>query len=257
MKKCLSVILAVILMLAGTVGAFAETRLNGDVNGDGKVTSVDARRVLLVVAGIVTVTDTEKANFDVDGDAKLTSVDAREILQIAAGLKPVVSVPEEKPEEETTEEKMASAVRTEFLRLVNEERAKRGVNPLTVNDILCGGATVRAYECIEKFSHTRPNGKSFEDVLQGEYEYSYSSVGENIAYIWDYTDSYDLEKIYDDADLKELAKTFFTMFKNSSVHYNNMTKSQYEETGFGVAFHIDKSKGTITVSCSHLFGTPA
>lgn len=64
----------------------ALTAISGDVNGDGKVTAIDARWVLQIAAGVKTVADEEMAMADVNGDGKVTAIDARKILQIAAGL---------------------------------------------------------------------------------------------------------------------------------------------------------------------------
>lgn len=58
----------------------------GDVNGDGKVTAVDARIVLQNVAGLKTLTEKEKEAADMNADGNITAVDARVILQkVAAG----------------------------------------------------------------------------------------------------------------------------------------------------------------------------
>lgn len=62
-----------------------ETTVSGDVNGDGKVTAVDARWVLQIAAGTREVTESEKTSVDLNGDGKVTAVDARWVLQIAAG----------------------------------------------------------------------------------------------------------------------------------------------------------------------------
>ncbi len=260
MKKCLSVVLSVILMLLCTFSSYAQAGLKGDIDEDGRISVLDARRVLIIVAELEHMPLEQQMKYDVNGDNKLTTMDARWLLMMAAELKPVIPNEEEIPKEEpqeTTEERFAQIVAEEFVKLLNAERERVGVKALTVNDILTGGATVRAEECIEKFSHTRPNGKSFEDVLQGEYKYNYAEIGENIAYIWDYYKSADLEKNFTEQDLKVIAKEFFKMFKNSSVHYKNMTRAQYTEMGFGVSFYVNESKGTITVACSNLFGRPA
>jgi hypothetical protein len=57
----------------------------GDVNGDGAITSTDARLVLQAAAGKVTLTAEEERLADMDGDGKITPTDARLILQEAVG----------------------------------------------------------------------------------------------------------------------------------------------------------------------------
>ena len=58
----------------------------GDVNGNGSVTSADARLVLLYTAGMATLTNTQKTLGDVNGSGSVTSADARRILLYVAGV---------------------------------------------------------------------------------------------------------------------------------------------------------------------------
>lgn len=60
-------------------------RAKGDVDGDGQITSTDARLTLQQSAGKVELDKTAKRAADVDGDGDVTSTDARLILQKAAG----------------------------------------------------------------------------------------------------------------------------------------------------------------------------
>ena len=61
--------------------------LIGDVNGDSKITAVDARIILQIVAGLTSADTVELKIADVNEDKIITAVDARHILQIVAGLK--------------------------------------------------------------------------------------------------------------------------------------------------------------------------
>lgn len=65
--------------------------------------------------------------------------------------------------------------------LVNAERAKEGLAPLTIDTKVQAAAQVRAKECEQSFSHTRPNGSSFSTALK-EQNVTYRSAGENIAW---------------------------------------------------------------------------
>jgi len=58
----------------------------GDVNGDGKVNSLDAAAVLRYDAGLQQFTDEEKAAADINGDGTVNSLDAAQILKHDAGL---------------------------------------------------------------------------------------------------------------------------------------------------------------------------
>ena len=72
-------------------------------------------------------------------------------------------------EEEISEkERMMNVLETEFIRLLNEERVQKGRGELQVNEILHKAARIRAEECLEKFSHTRPNGKSYKLYIVGK-----------------------------------------------------------------------------------------
>jgi GH25 family lysozyme M1 (1,4-beta-N-acetylmuramidase) len=57
----------------------------GDVNGDGKVTAADARRVLRAASQLEILSETEKYLADVNYDGRITAADARKILQKSAG----------------------------------------------------------------------------------------------------------------------------------------------------------------------------
>ncbi|MBR1810313.1 MAG: hypothetical protein IJ766_01525 [Clostridia bacterium] len=77
-----------VLLAALTVflhfGMFAAAYTPGDLNGDGKVNSVDARTALRMAARLYEGTAEEKIACDVNADGKVTSADARLILCVAA-----------------------------------------------------------------------------------------------------------------------------------------------------------------------------
>lgn len=289
MKKLISVTLAVLIVASNLLMAFAKTPEKGDANGDGKITAVDAREILLVVVALKEITETEKALYDTDGNGIITATDARKVLMIVAGLEEApteepsaeesttedpsadettTAAPEEPSTEETTtaipeepttetfsdEEKMIKIIEDEFIRLVNEERASKGVGKLTVNETLYKGAKIRAAECLDLFDHTRPNGEQYYTVLQGDLAYNYSIVGENIAWVYEYVSSPNWTLSHNEVDMKNYALQFFVMFKNSSVHYKNMLTAEFKETGFGVAIVVDE-ENVMSIACSHLFGT--
>lgn len=65
--------------------------------------------------------------------------------------------------------------------LVNEERAKAGLNALTLDKEIEAAALVRANEIEISFAHTRPDGRSFSTALKDR-GITYKSAGENIAW---------------------------------------------------------------------------
>lgn len=95
---------------------------------------------------------------------------------------PVTPAPEnpDSPEIETPEETNLSYAE-QVVKLVNVERAKAGLPALTMQTDITSAANVRAKEIKQSFSHTRPNGSSFNSVLK-EQGVSYRGAGENIAY---------------------------------------------------------------------------
>lgn len=282
MKKIISIFLATVMMASSVIMAFAKPILKGDTNGDGKVTAIDSRNILLVVSGKKTISDNEKVYYDVNGTGFVTAIDARMALRMVAGIEEQITLEAPTTEESTTKEptteesttkepttqkpeteeisekeRMMRVLEAEFLRLINEERTKNGREELKTNPILHKAARLRAVECLEKFSHTRPNGESYKSILQGDLEYNWIHISENIA--WFYETSYsttDWTKVLTDKDMKDYAKNFFNRFKNSSVHYENILYREFTETGFGVVITITND-GTLKVACSNLFGTPA
>lgn len=86
------------------------------------------------------------------------------------------------PEIDGTEnENVNSSYAQQVTKLVNVERSKEGLAPLTWNQQIGKAATVRAKEIQTSFSHTRPNGSHFATVLK-ENGVSYRGTGENIAW---------------------------------------------------------------------------
>lgn len=62
----------------------SKARLKGDVNGDGRISSTDAARLLKASAELIELDDTEKASGDVNGDGAADTSDVSLILQFAA-----------------------------------------------------------------------------------------------------------------------------------------------------------------------------
>lgn len=86
-------------------------------------------------------------------------------------------------ESQTLNKLPATAVdwQQEVFALVNAERAKQNLAPLTYYSAAQSAADIRVQEIIAEFSHTRPNGSSCFTVLK-ELEIQYWAAGENIAY---------------------------------------------------------------------------
>ena len=90
------------------------------------------------------------------------------------------TTPEESPEEDSSASSTHPYLK-QVVDLVNAERAKEGLAPLSVNAKVQAAAQVRAMESEKLFSHTRPDGSSFATALK-EQGVSYRRAGENIAW---------------------------------------------------------------------------
>ena len=106
--------------------------------------------------------------------------------------------------------------------LVNAERAKAGLSPLSVHEGVAEAANTRAHEIKNTFSHTRPDGSSFSTVLT-QAGSSYRSVGENIAYG------------------QSSPEAWMQSWMNSSGHRANILNRDFTSIGVG---HYKDASGT-------------
>ena len=107
MKKLLSVLLALTMLLSVAVVSYASAP--GDIDGDGSVTATDARYALRASVGLESLSDAQKILADYDKNGSVEAADARMVLRVSVGLPADDTKPEEKPSkpEETPEEKPA------------------------------------------------------------------------------------------------------------------------------------------------------
>lgn len=94
---------------------------------------------------------------------------------------PEVEVPSQPGKEEGGSSETELSYAEQVVKLVNEERAKHGLSPLTIDKSVESAALVRSKEIEKSFSHTRPNGSSFSSALK-EQGVSFMGAGENIAW---------------------------------------------------------------------------
>ena len=132
------------------------------------------------------------------------------------------SVPEaEKPSTPEVEKPDANDYHADVLRvveLVNEERAKAGLQPLTLKADVTKAAQVRAIESEKSFSHTRPDGRHFTTALK-EAGVNYRGAGENIA--WG----------------QKTPEQVMQGWLNSAGHRANILNAKY--TSIGVGFYTN------------------
>ncbi len=94
---------------------------------------------------------------------------------------PDIEVPDQEDTNQGETDQSVHAYVLRIVELVNEERAKAGLNPVTLKEDVTSAAQVRAVESEILFSHTRPDGTSFVTALK-EAGVSYRGAGENIAW---------------------------------------------------------------------------
>lgn len=259
-----------------TASADTEVLLLGDANGDGKVNVKDATTIQKFVAGLIDLANGGIPVADADNNGKVNIKDATAIQKFVAGMlpdsaigkpcdsnegttptepeatEPETTVPEPttpdkpsaitefspidtNPDDDVTAE-MLAAIEAGFLRLVNEERTKAGLAPLTYNKHLDEVAQMRSADLKILYSHKRPDGSSWSTLVDRN-KYFCSDLGENISY-----ESQLIDGIYNpsrdvftgsDEQIEFIYTKIFNDFKNSPVHYENMMKPVFEHTGIG------------------------
>lgn len=67
------------------MGEITSTVTVGDVNGDGKINTIDVTRILRSLAGALDLSENEKAAGDVNGDGQVNTIDVTRLLKYLAG----------------------------------------------------------------------------------------------------------------------------------------------------------------------------
>lgn len=125
----------------------------------------------------------------------------------------------------------------EVVRLVNIERKKRGIHPLSVSNELSKAAAIRADEISRKYSHTRPDGSSYLTVLKPA-GYMHSYVGENIA------------------ASEKTPEQVMNSWMNSPGHRDNILNPNYTEIGVGASYALSSKHRIYWMHWVQLFGRP-
>lgn len=112
----------------------------------------------------------------------------------------------------------------DLLALINEDRSKAGLSPLTLDSALCSVAQLRAGECVAEFGHTRPNGTPYKTAVS-DAGISYSHVGENLA------------------SGQSTATEVMESWMGSGSHRDNILSDDYTKVGIGTAENTDPQIG--------------
>jgi uncharacterized protein YkwD len=111
-----------------------------------------------------------------------------------------------------------ASIESDFMAILNAERATLGKTPPTVNSYLSTAAYLHSKDMAEQgyFSHTSLDGRTFDQRIIAAGYTNYSSLAENIAYAYGSPD----------------ASRVYGMWKNSSGHYANMM-GDFSDAGLG------------------------
>ena len=118
-----------------------------------------------------------------DGDTNQPEVDnGQPEDNVSESGKPDGDTNQPEADDELQEEESAElSYARQVAKLVNEERAKVGLHPLTFDTEIASAAQIRANEIKTSFSHTRPDGRKFSTVLTDN-GIRFTGAGENIAW---------------------------------------------------------------------------
>ena len=211
-------VMAVSLIPASSICASAVGTIPGDVDGDNMVNSSDALLIIRCSVGLAHFTDEQFEIADVNSDLIIDSSDALLVLQKSIGVG-ALAVTELSPEN-----KQALDFESEVLRLCNNERTSRGLEPLMYNSGLKSAADIRIDETKTLFDHTRPNGEKWSTILN-ENNFRYLAAGENIA-----------------AGIKTPAEVV-EAWMNSEGHRKNILNPEFNTLGVSYKFFEDSQYG--------------
>lgn len=152
MKKQRILAMAMVMGLAGSMTMPVEAAKVYSVGGD------ESTKGCIIVNGQPEDNISDSVNPDPDGDTSQPETD-----------------------DEQQEESAELSYARQVAKLVNEERAKAGLHPLSFDAELASAAQIRANEIKTSFSHTRPDGRKFSSVLTDN-GIRFTGAGENIAW---------------------------------------------------------------------------
>lgn len=191
MKKLIAIITVAVLIFGCMPAVLADVPKYGDVDKNDTVNIFDATAVQHHLAKAQLLTDDALILADVDANNDVNIMDVTEIQRYVA--KKITSFPadEKQAEESTTPtqkptEKPTTGMTTlefelEVLRLVNEERAKEGLQPYEFGYHIHDCAKLRAEELLIVYDHMRPDGTPFFTVFNElNVKEPWMALGENI-----------------------------------------------------------------------------
>lgn len=131
-----------------------------------------------------------------------------------------------------TLEELNNHIRQDALKVLNEYRQQEGVGTMQFNDIVQKAADIRAQELQTSFSHYRPSGGTFQDVLEGLG--CYGGCGENIGTR--------LSTLIDDL-LDYGGEGLIEQFKGDEGHKGNLLYGKQTLAGISASYTVENNGG--------------
>ncbi len=145
-----------------------------------------------------------------------------------------------------------NTIRTSLYNSVNKYREENSKDSVTNNAPLQKTGDIRAKEIIQKWSHTRPNGKSWTTVLTANgISTKELKTGENLAKI-----TATAKSTYSSSYINQIAETLHTSLINSPTHRSVILNGSYCLVGVGITSEIKNGELTIYVT-EHFKNNPS
>ena len=235
MKKSLSFLICICLLIGIYVAAYAETNVDKiqpdttttivGITGEeipivGTLPPVVPGQIVIVVPdptlstvikNPITGRTLPQENTKKETDTNTSTVETNKDVD-----EPTNKEEEKKDESIKDDPVKIAAFIEEIFKLINEERATAGLEALNYNMELQHPADVRAIESVAKFAHTRPDGTSCFTVVK---DLDYTCVGENL--------------IKADNSIAT-ARRLVNSWMQSEGHRANILNPDFTETAIGV-----------------------
>ena len=221
MKKIISLIICILLLMAITIPAYATNidaikpsgnvivigLTNEDVPVHSPLPNINAGPGTIIIIPNTFSETNNKSETPINQNKTLNN-DSAEVNNTEEATENDTETSVELPEEST--------LRDEIFLLTNEERLKEDLSILSYNYDIQDAADLRAKECAELFSHTRPDGSSCYTVVE---KFEYQVTGENL-----------IKADKPIADAETLMKTWM----NSPGHKANILLPEYTSISIGI-----------------------
>ncbi|MBQ5565226.1 MAG: hypothetical protein IIT42_00040 [Clostridia bacterium] len=188
----------------------------GDVDLSGNIDSVDSLTIQRYSVGLIKLNAQQLLCADVNFDGSVDTLDSLLVLRNSVGLEQF-SLKNNKnlPSNLKIKEIKIDQIQ-EILRLVNQERKKRNLAPLTLDKKLSSLSETHAKEIstMSDIDHRRADGRDWSTLLSDS-KYPFMTAGENIA------------------GGSPEAEVIFKLWMNSPAHRDHILSPKFHKIGIG------------------------